>query len=434
MDRFEGYVESLTHDGRGVTKPDGKVWFIDSAIPGETVTFVKTGNRKAYGLGRVEQVLVPSPDRVVPACPYFGQCGGCSLQHLEANAQLRFKEQLLVQQMNKIGGVDVGALKSSIKGPPWGYRRKARLGVRLVPKKGGILVGFREKRNSYITNLDNCMTLDHRIARLLPSLNSLINSLSIREKVPQIEVAAGDRDIALVLRHLKAFSTRDQEVIVNYGQSNRIQCYLQPGGTDSIWCLTPTEVPMLEYGLENGKIKIQFSPTDFTQVNHRVNQLMVEAAVEELEPGGQDRILDLFCGVGNFSLPLAKRVAEVHGVENVPALVDRGMKNAKLNDISNANFEIRDLYASSLRDWDPGRVDKLLIDPPRSGAFEVATWLVPRLTPQLIVYVSCNPATLARDSRILITRSGYRLRSLRAVDMFPHTAHMEALAVFELSR
>ncbi len=434
MDRFEGYVESLTHDGRGVTKPDGKVWFVDCAIPGETVSFVKIGKRRAYGLGRVEQVLIPSPERIAPACPYFGRCGGCSLQHLQADAQLRFKEQLLLDQMNKIGGVNVGTLKASIKGPPWGYRRKARLGVRLVPKKGGILLGFREKRKSYITNLDHCMTLDYRIARLLPTLKSLIDSLSIRDKIPQVEVAAGDREIAFVLRHLEALSPTDQTSLVSYGRTNSIQCYLQPGGSDSIWCLTPSQAPMLEYGLEGGKIVIQFSPTDFTQVNHRVNELMVQAAVEELEPDGQDRILDLFCGVGNFSLPLALRVAEVRGVESAPALVERGLKNAKLNGIHNVHFEMRDLYAETLRNWDPGSVTKLLIDPPRSGALEVVTWLVPRLAPQIIVYVSCNPATLARDSRILISRGGYRLRSLRAIDMFPHTAHMEALAVFVSSR
>ena len=430
-EQFEGQVESLTHDGRGVVRIDGKVWFVDGAIPAETVSFSKTGRRKSYGLGRVDRVVVASSQRVAPECPYFGRCGGCSLQHIDVAAQLRLKEKFVIEQMSKIGGIDIGELKPSIKSPTWGYRRRARLGVRLVPKKGGVLVGFREKRKNYVTNLDMCMTLDSRLGRLLPSLRSLIASFSIPDKVPQVEVAAGDRDVALVFRHLAALDSRDLGYLTSYGRTHQVQCYLQPGGKESVWPYSPGQPPMLDYGLDNGNIKIQFSPTDFTQVNHTVNETMVSTALDELELGAEDHVLDLFCGIGNFSLPTASRVSRVLGVENESALVDRASRNASLNGLENVQFERRDLYDETLSSWSPGIFNKMIIDPPRSGAHEVVMGLVPRLRPQRIVYVSCNPATLARDSGTLINRTGYRLQSLRVIDMFPHTSHVEVLAVFD---
>ena len=271
-----------------------------------------------------------------------------------------------------------------------------------MPKKGGVLVGFREKRKNYVTNLDMCMTLDSRLGRLLPSLRSLIASFSIPDKVPQVEVAAGDRDVALVFRHLAALDSRDLGYLTSYGRTHQVQCYLQPGGKESVWPYSPGQPPMLDYGLENGNIKIQFFPTDFTQVNHTVNESLVATALGELELGAEDRVLDLFCGVGNFSLPIASRVSQVVGVENDPALVDRASQNASLNGFRNTEFQRRDLYKESLNSWCPGSFNKLIIDPPRSGAQEVAMGLVPRVRPQRIVYVSCNPATLARDSAILV--------------------------------
>ena len=431
MERFMGRVVSLTHDGRGVVKIDGKVWFIDGAIPGETISFIKTGRRKSYGLGRIEEVVTASPERVVPDCNYFGVCGGCSLQHIDVAAQLRLKEKLVIDQMSKIGGIHISDLRPPIESPPWGYRRRARLSVRLVPKKGGVLVGFREKRKSYVTNLDLCMTLDRRVGGLLPSLQSLISSFSIPDKVPQVEVAVGDRDVALVFRHLAALGPGDLNNLGSYARTHQIQCYLQPGGKETVRPYFPVQPLMLEYGLENGSIRVQFSPTDFTQVNHTVNESLVATALGELELGAEDRVLDLFCGVGNFSLPIASRVSQVVGVENDPALVDRASQNASLNGFRNTEFQRRDLYEESLNSWCPGSFNKLIIDPPRSGAQEVAMGLVPRVRPQRIVYVSCNPATLARDSAILISNNKYRLQSLRVIDMFPHTTHVEVLAVFE---
>ncbi|MFQ5937368.1 MAG: 23S rRNA (uracil(1939)-C(5))-methyltransferase RlmD [Acidiferrobacterales bacterium] len=424
-------VEELDYDGRGVAHIDGKAVFIEGALPGERVRFRYGRRRKRYDLGYVVEVLASSPERIAtPQCSYFGTCGGCSLQHLSPDAQVAAKERVLRDNLLHIGKVEPEHWLSPLRGPVWGYRRKARLGVRLVPKKGGILVGFRERRRSFITPLADCKTLDPRFARLLPQLAQLVARLSCPERVPQIEVAAGDKAAALVFRHLTALSTSDLEQLRAFGETHAIQIYLQPRGPESVHALWPTNPPLLAYQIPEHDIEIQFGPIDFTQVNTAVNGLMVTRALALLEPQSGDTVVDLFCGLGNFTLPLARRVARVIGVEGDPTLVQRAKHNAAVNRISNAAFHCIDLYSDvPAIAWDDIHGDKVLLDPPRSGAIEVIKQF-PAHRPARIVYVSCYPATLARDSEYLVHALGYRLVSAGAADMFPQTSHMECIALF----
>lgn len=429
-DLVRAHIESLTDDGRGVARVAGKVVFVEGALPGEEVWLRYRKRRRHYDTAVVVEVLRPSPDRVVPPCPHYGSCGGCALQHLAPEAQVRVKQQILAEQLRRLGGVEPERWLAPVTGPAWGYRRRARLGVRFVPKKGGVLVGFRERAHSFITGLETCPVLEPRLSSLLPALRALIADLSCPDRIPQIEVAAGDAAAALVFRHLVPLREADLERLRAFAERNRIQVYLQPAGPDSVQPLWPERPEPLEYALEEFGLRLQFRPTDFIQVNAAINRRLVHQAVEWLEPGPQEAVLDLFCGLGNFTLPLARRAGRVLGLEADAALVDGARNNAVLNGITNAEFSPADLYSEGLGAWwGDFRFDKLLIDPPRSGAMEAIKRL-PEPGPARIVYVSCYPATLARDSRYLVAVRGYRLAAAGVLDMFPHTRHVESMAVF----
>jgi 23S rRNA (uracil1939-C5)-methyltransferase len=423
-------VEQLSYDGRGVAHVDGKAVFIDGALPGERVVFRYGKRQKRYDTAQLLEVLSASPARVAPECTYFGTCGGCSLQHLQPEAQLAAKQQVLRDSLARIGKVAPARWLPPLRGPSWGYRRKARLGVRLVPKKGGVLVGFRERRHSFITALADCKTLDPRLAALLPALTELISGLSCAERIPQIEAAAGDRDVALVIRHLVALTVSDREQLRRFAERHTLQIHLQPEGPESVAALWPPQPPPLSYRLPQHDVEILFAPTDFVQVNTAANAGIVKLALQLLELRPDESVLDLFCGVGNFTLPLARHAARALGLEGNAVLVERAHGNAAHNRISNVNFRQADLYREGPSiPWGEERFDKLLLDPPRSGAMEVIKRLRTH-RPARIVYVSCYPATLARDSDYLVHALGYRLASAGVADMFPQTSHTEAIALF----
>jgi 23S rRNA (uracil1939-C5)-methyltransferase len=425
-------IDAINDDGRGVARVDGKVTFIDGALPGELVKYRILKVKRNLDQGELVEVVEASRHRVTPACEYFSVCGGCSLQHLDAAAQIGEKERLLRDKLRQFGGVEPESWLPPLAGPAWGYRRSARLGVRNVPKKGGIIIGFRERRSSYITPLRDCRTLDTRAARLLPALIDLISGLARNDRIPQLEVACGDDEAALVFRHLESLDAADLASLAAFGRQQGIRIYLQPQGPESVAPLEPAEPPPLSYRLPEFDVTIHFRPTDFIQVNADVNRQMVACAVDLLDPQPAERVVDLFCGLGNFTLPLARRAAQVTGVEAERRLVLGARDNALRNGIANAEFRQVDLYdeAQAHDFWAGARFDKLLIDPPRSGAMEVLKQL-PASGSRRLVYVSCNPATLARDSEYLVNSRGYRLARVGVMDMFPHTNHVESIAVFE---
>ncbi len=427
---FETRIDALSHDGRGVARIDGKATFIHGALPGEQVLFEYTGRRKNHDEGDVREVLQASPQRVTPGCAHFGQCGGCNLQHLEAAAQIEYKQQSLVDALKHIGKVEAEKLLPPlVNTSPWGYRRKARLGVKHVFKKGKVLVGFRERASAYVAELDSCTVLHPQVGRRLTDLARLIETLSIHNRLPQIEVAMDDRRCVLIFRVLDEPSADDLEKLRAFGAAYGFIIYLQAGGPESV---VPLDQPAdLHYALPDFGLELAFQPTDFTQVNTAINRQMVRQAVDLLQLQADDEVLDLFCGVGNFTLPLATRAAYVTGVEGSEALVQRARGNALRNDLHNLEFHVANLYeALDHASWLQRKYHKALIDPPRSGAQEVLP-LLPRLGVQRLVYVSCYPGTLARDAGLLLHEYGYRLRAAGVMDMFPHTAHVESMAVFE---
>ena len=427
----EAVIESSSHDGRGVARIDGKATFVHGALPGERVRLRVVRHHRNFDEAEAEAVLEPSADRVEPACPRFGVCGGCSLQHVAPVAQIESKQQALLDALRHIGHLEPERIFAPIVGSsPWGYRRKARLGVKYVGKKGKVLVGFRERSSSFVTDTERCPVLHPRVGEALAALAALIGSLDIRERVPQVEVAMGDERCILVFRVLAPPSAGDAERLRSFGAAHGFVVYLQEGGLDSIRPLDPPGV-QLTYALPEFDVELEFRPGDFTQVNFEVNRLMVARAVELLRPQPQERVLDLFCGLGNFTLPLARRAAEVVGVEGEAGLVARARANALRNGIGNARFYTANLYAAlDAEPWLRERFEAALLDPPRTGAVEVLP-LLPRLGVERLVYVSCYPGTLARDAAQLVQRHGYRLVGAGAMDMFPHTAHVESIAVFQ---
>ena len=428
LDPVETQIESLSRDGRGVARIDGKTVFIDGALGGERVKFRYSKKHSKYDEGRVVEILTSAPDRVEAKCQHYGVCGGCSLMHMAPEAQLVLKQKTLMEQMNHFGHIEPEQWIEPMTGPLWGYRRKARLGVKHVPKKERVLVGFREKGTPYLALLDKCEVLDPRIGTRLGELGIMIATLAAYNRIAQIEVAMDDKHTALVFRNLDPLSESDQKLLIAYGQKNDLWIYLQSGGPDTITAIWPTS-PQLSYTPEPD-VNLIFEPSDFTQVNDTINQNMIQRAMALLEVCAEDRVLDLFCGLGNFSLPLAKRVNAVVGVEGDAALVKHAQNNAKLNQLDNATFEQADLTKTALKDysWAKGGFNKILLDPPRSGAFEVLPQLVD-LGAERIVYVSCNPATLARDAGELVHKHGYTLVSAGIMDMFPHTSHVESIAL-----
>ena len=428
LEPVETLIESLSHDGRGVARIDGKTVFIDGALGGERVKFRYSKKHSKYDEGRVVEILTSAPDRVEAKCQHYGVCGGCSLMHMAPEAQLALKQKTLMEQMSHFGHIEPEQWIEPMTGPLWGYRRKARLGVKHVPKKERVLVGFREKGTPYLALLDKCEVLDPRIGTRLGELGIMIATLAGYNRIAQIEVAMDDKHTALVFRNLDPLSESDQKLLIAYGQKNDLWIYLQSGGPETITAIWPTS-PQLSYAPEPD-LNLMFEPSDFTQVNDTINQNMIQRAMALLEVCAEDRVLDLFCGLGNFSLPLAKRVNAVVGVEGDAALVKHAQNNAKLNQLDNVTFEQADLTKTALKDysWVKGGFNKILLDPPRSGAFEVLPQLV-GLGAERIVYVSCNPATLARDTGELVHKHGYTLVSAGIMDMFPHTSHVESIAL-----
>ncbi len=430
QDPIEIQIESLSHDGRGVARIDGKTTFIDGALAGETVNFLYIKKHSKYDEGKTVEVLVSdNPDRVEPKCQHFGVCGGCSLMHMSPEFQLTLKQKTLTEHLDHFGKIEPQQWLEPLTGPLWGYRRKARLGVKNVPKKGRVLVGFREKGAPYLAVLDQCEVLDPRVGMRLAELGEMIAGLEANSRIAQIEVAMDDQHVALVFRNLDPLSDDDQQALIAYGQANDLWIYLQSGGPDTVTPIWP-ENPQLSYAPDEG-LQLDFAPNDFTQVNAGINTKMIQRAMALLEVSANDRILDLFCGLGNFTLPLAKRVAEIVGVEGDEALVRHAKNNATKNNLANATFEQADLTKTELKDypWAQAGFNKILLDPPRSGAFEVLHQLAD-LGAERLVYVSCNPATLARDAGELVNKHGYTLVSTGVMDMFPHTTHVESIALF----
>jgi 23S rRNA (uracil1939-C5)-methyltransferase len=376
------------------------------------------------------EILAPSAGRVRPHCPHFGVCGGCATQHADPRVQMAAKQRGLEENLARLGQVRAETLLPIVYGQQWGYRNRARLSVRHVPKKGGVLVGFRERRSTYVADMDACPVLPPHISRLIPALKVLIGGLSTPDRVPQVEVAAGDDGTVLVFRHLLPLTPADLESLRTFADRHLVQVWLQPAGPDSATPLHRAESAAgsaLHYDLPEFGVRIGFRPTEFTQVNMAVNRVLVSRAVRLLDPRPGERIADLFCGLGNFSLPIASRGAEVIGFEGSKPLVERARENARANGLV-AQFEVADLFKGNVNAFGP--FPKLLIDPPREGAVELVKSL-PEAWPQRIVYVSCDPATLARDAGILVNVKGFRLAAAGVVNMFPHTAHVESIAVFQ---
>ena len=425
-------VESLDQEGRGVARRDGKAIFIEGALPGETVTCTVTRRKPSYEVATLVEVTAGSASRVASRCPHFGVCGGCSLQHLDARAQVAIKQRVLEDSLWHIGRVRPEMVLPAIHGPAWSYRHRARLTVRFVPKKGGALVGFHEKRSSYVAVMDSCEVLPERISRLIAPLRRVVDGLSIRSRLPQVEITLGSGADVLVFRILQPLLPPDADALRRFGDEHGVRIYLQPGGPETAGPMEPADYVDLHYELPEFGLKIHFGPTDFTQVNHAVNAVLVRRAVALLAPARGERIADLFCGVGNFALALAWCGAKVVGVEGSAGLVSRARTNALLNGLADAaSFHERDLYRDGS---DPlrglGHFDRILLDPPRDGAVEVVKAL-PDDGPRRLVYVSCNPGTLARDAAMLVQAKGYALSAAGVVNMFPHTSHVESIAVFD---
>lgn len=430
---LELVVDSLDAEGRGVArKDDGKVVFVEGALAGERVLAESVRSKSTYEQARTIRVLQTSSERRQPACRHFEHCGGCVTQYAQVRAQVAAKQRWLEETFARIGNVTPDVLLAPLYGMEWGYRHRARLTVRHVEKKGGALVGFHERRSSYVVDMDSCEVLTPAVSALLVPMRRLIDSLSLRARIPQIEIAVGDEITALVIRNLDAPSAQDETLLRQFADETRTWIWLQPGGPDSARPFHPASGPRLDYVLPEYDLRLAFAPTEFTQVNHAVNRALVSRAMRLLDPQPGERIADLFCGLGNFSLPIARLGATVHGIEGSEALVRRARENAAANGLSGrAGFSVANLFSedeASLASL--GHFDKLLIDPPRDGALEVIKAL-PEDGPSRIVYVSCHPATLARDAGVLVNVKGYRLGAAGVVNMFPHTAHVESMAVFE---
>lgn len=425
-------IESLDREGRGIARADGKTVFVDGAITGERVECSVYKKKPSYEMAQVHRVLRASSARVDPGCAHFGTCGGCSMQHVDAVAQVAAKQRVLEDCFSRIGKVAPGVMLSPIHGTSWHYRRRARLGVRLVRKKGGVLVGFHEKRSSFVADMQSCEVLPEPVSRALPELRRLVEGLSIRERMPQIEVSAGDTQTVLVFRVLDQPTDTDLDSLRAYADRSGFQIWLQPSGPESARLFWPMDAPPLEYRLPEFDLRLGFGPTEFTQVNHDVNRMLVRRVMRLLDPQPGEQIADMFCGLGNFSLPIARSGAQVLGVEGSDGLVARAVSNAALNGLQDlCRFEAANLFkAESCAAL--GRFDKVLIDPPREGAIELVKSLEGR-QPGRLVYVSCDPATLARDAEILVHVLGYRLSAAGVVNMFPHTSHVESLALFDRS-
>jgi 23S rRNA (uracil1939-C5)-methyltransferase len=460
-------IESLDQEARGVTHRDGKVVFVRDALAGERVMIRTVRRKPKFEVAELAEVLAPSAAREVPLCPNFGDCGGCSMQHLAARSQVAVKQRTLEDSLWHLGRVRPERILRPISGPQWGYRFRARLSVRYVARKGGVLVGFHERGSSFVADMTECRVLPQRMSALLPLLRELVSSLDIRDRLPQIELAIGadledqhscsdDAVIALVMRVLEPPSDQDRVRLQTFATDHTLEVWLQPKGPDTVALfasgLPPKGLPAgqqsapdelrlrsrLSYRLPEFGVVMPYRPTDFTQVNHRINQVLVAKALQLLDPQPCDRVLDLFCGLGNFTLPLATRAASVVGIEGSASLVARAAENARLNGLnSRVQFAAENLFEWTVERWNLANgqspFNRLLIDPPREGALAVAQILAQplELLPTRIVYVSCNPATLARDCAILVQSGRWQLSEAGVVNMFPQTSHVESIAVLD---
>ncbi len=427
-------ITSLDQEGRGIARVAGKAVFVEGALPGESVAITTLKRKPTYDIARADTILKSSAARVEPRCPHFGVCGGCTLQHFDASAQVAAKQRALEETLWHLGRVRPGQMLPAIHGPSWAYRHRARLSVRHVAKKGGVLVGFHERKSSYVADMTSCAVLPRRISDLLPKLRTLIGGLTVRDRLPQIELAVGDGADAshvLVLRILDALAPADDAALAAFATANGVQFYLQPGGPATATPLHPPE-PALAYVLPEFDLRFPYSPTEFTQVNPAINRVLVRRALALLDPRPGERIADFFCGIGNFTLPIARRGANVVGVEGSAALVQRGAENAAVNGLTGmATFRVANLFAVTPESVEAlGPLDRILVDPPREGAIALVKALPGDGPPQRIVYVSCNPATLARDASVLVHDHGYALAAAGVINMFPHTAHVESIAMF----
>ncbi len=429
---YQATIHALSHEGRGIAHINGKTTFIDNALIGEEVDFEYTYSKSQYDEGKAIHIKTASADRVVPACPHFSMCGGCSMQHLSQEAQILHKEQTLLNHLKHFGNLSPTEVLAPITGPAYGYRTKARLGVRFVIKKGSVLVGFREKYSNFLAQIDSCAILAPEIGQKITALRELIVKLNAKSEIAQIEVAVSHKTTALIFRNVAPLIHSDEDLLRSFAKEHHFTIYLQPKGPDSIHLLSGLEDGWLSYFLENQKLELLFHPTDFTQINLAINQQMVDRALSLLNLQAHETVLDLFCGLGNFTLPLAQRAKQVTGVEGSLEMTKRAQMNADHNHITNTSFYAHDLTKDiSTAPWAATSYDAILIDPPRSGAKELIEQIRP-FKAKRIVYVSCHPATLARDAEILKTQ-GYTLQKAGVLDMFPHTSHVESIALFQLN-
>ena len=427
---FELEITSLDSKGLGLALLKDRTLHVHDALVGEKVVARHLFGRSQRGRAETLEVLRPSVDRVEARCPHFGVCGGCKLQHMSLHAQLARKEKALLQTLEDTGHVKPDSVYAPLSGPQWNYRRKARLSVRDVVAKNKVLVGFRERNGRYVADMDQCHILHKTIADSLPALSSLIGSLQSRATIPQIEIACGDEVCALIIRHLEELNAADVEMLRLFSINTGLGIYLQAAGPDSIKLLEPAGF-QLEYAIDDLALRFQFDPLDFVQVNGGVNQQMVLRALELMDALPGDHMLDLFCGLGNFTLPLAQRSGRVTGLEGSSRMVDRGRSNARLNGLENVEFLAADLYEPGKEPpWPVSDYNKVLLDPPRSGALELLPWIADSRINR-VLYISCNPETLARDAGVLVNQYGFNLKGAGIIDMFPHTPHSEAMALFE---
>ena len=424
-------IDSLSHEGRGIARINGKTVFIQGALPGEQIRFVYTRRRGQFDEGRTVEVIEPSTLRAEPRCRHYDMCGGCSLMHLDSAQQILHKQSVLLEQLQHIGGLAPERVIPPLSASHWGYRRKARMGVKYVDGKEKVLVGFREKNSRFIADIDSCEVLHPFPGKTIGQLKELIRGLSVYRQIPQLEVAVSDAVAAIVIRHLAPLTDNDTAVLAGYEKMHPVRFYLQPAGLDSVHSLSGQVEQNLHYRLDNHNVTIEFSPIDFTQVNFDLNPLLVDRVISLLDLSGADSVLDLFCGLGNFTLPMARYAKHLTGVEGSEELVRRARKNAEKNSLSNVDFRVCDLSGQ-----DTGAqlaahgYNKVLLDPPRSGAREIIEQLDLQQADKL-VYVSCNPATLARDAGIMVKQGGLSLKAAGVMDMFPHTSHVESIALFE---
>lgn len=431
-------VESLDHEGRGVAHVDGKTIFIGGALPHEKVIYRSYRKKATFENADVVDVLRSSSARVTPACPHFGVCGGCSMQHIDAGAQVAMKQRVLEDDLKHIGKVRPEVVLSPIAGPAWHYRHRARMSARFVAKKGGVLVGFHEKRSSFVAEMQSCSIMPAHISDLIMPMRELVVGLSIKQRMPQIEVAVGSQVSVLVLRNMDPITAEDEMLLQRFVDQYStpqypLQIWLQPKGPDTCYPLYPLDAPRLTYEIADFGIEMPYNPTEFTQVNPQINRVMVKRALRLLDPKPGEKIADMFCGIGNFTLPIARSGATVLGMEGSETLVRRAEENAVHNGLERqTEYRVANLFevtADSLSAL--GHFDKMLIDPPRDGAIQLVKAINDDNAPRRIVYVSCNPATLARDAEVLVHVKGYTLKAAGIINMFPHTAHVESIAWFE---